>query len=77
MQPDPVQAPALVCAECGEADDGERGWTLPRDVDDELVASALIATSGSSPDRATRRVSTGGTHPARIPGTSDTHGPHG
>jgi len=38
MQPDPVQAPPLVCAECGEADDGERGWTLRLDVDDELQA---------------------------------------
>jgi len=28
----------LRCAECGEVDDGERGWTLRLDVDRETVA---------------------------------------
>jgi hypothetical protein len=28
----------LHCAECGRADDGERGWTLRLDYDDELHA---------------------------------------
>jgi hypothetical protein len=29
---------SLVCVECGRIDRGERGWTLPLDIDDELVS---------------------------------------
>jgi hypothetical protein len=49
MQPDRTHAQRLICAECGRADpDDEQGWTLRLDVDDELAASVLSATSGTS-----------------------------